>query len=114
DSLRNQVSLLEQDIVQTTEIVKQLKHDLTLKERVIRFYSDMEENDAQASEANDLGVRHFEQKIRNLEYENEELRAEALQLKLDAENYENQEQSIVDNFVNALANANAEIDDDLS
>ncbi|CAF1298811.1 unnamed protein product [Adineta steineri] len=110
DSLRNQVSLLEQDIVQTTEIVKQLKHDLTLKERVIRFYSDMEENDAQASEANDLGVRHFEQKIRNLEYENEELRAEALQLKLDAENYENQEQSIVDNFVNALANANAEID----
>ncbi|CAF4466767.1 unnamed protein product, partial [Adineta steineri] len=58
----------------------------------------------------DLGVRHFEQKIRNLEYENEELRAEALQLKLDAENYENQEQSIVDNFVNALANANAEID----
>lgn len=51
DSLRSQVALLEQDIVQTTEIVKQLKHDLVLKERVIRFYSDMEEDDLQASEA---------------------------------------------------------------
>ena len=50
DSLRNQVSLLEKDIEQTTEIVKQLKHDLLLKERLIRFYSDMEEDEMQASE----------------------------------------------------------------
>lgn len=72
-------------------------------------------------------ARHYEQKIRNLEYENQELRTETLQLKIDSENYEQQEQSIVDNFVNALgkisihsekktsidlflANANAEID----
>ena len=51
DSLRNQVALLEQDIVQTTEIVKQLKHDLVLKERVIRFYTDMEESELEAAEA---------------------------------------------------------------
>ena len=50
DSLRNQVTLLEQDIEQTTEIVKQLKHDLVLKERLIRFYTDMEEGDLQAAE----------------------------------------------------------------
>ena len=43
DSLRNQVSLLEKDIEQTTEIVKQLKHDLILKERLIRFYSDLDD-----------------------------------------------------------------------
>jgi len=49
-----------------------------------------------------LDVRHYEQKIRNLEYENQELRSETLQLKIDSENYENQEQTIVDNFVNAL------------
>lgn len=42
DSLRNQVTLLEQDIEQTTEIVKQLKHDLLLKERLIQFYTDTE------------------------------------------------------------------------
>ena len=42
DSLRNQVTLLEQDIDQTTEIVKQLKHDLLLKEHLIRFYTDMD------------------------------------------------------------------------
>jgi trafficking kinesin-binding protein 1 len=42
DSLRNQVTLLEQDIEQTTEMVKQLKHDLILKERLIRFYADMD------------------------------------------------------------------------
>jgi trafficking kinesin-binding protein 1 len=40
DSLRSQVSLLEHDIEQTTEIVKQLKHDLLLKERLIRYYTD--------------------------------------------------------------------------
>lgn len=40
ESLRNQVTLLEHDIEQTTEIVKQLKHDLLLKERLIRFYTD--------------------------------------------------------------------------
>jgi trafficking kinesin-binding protein 1 len=51
DSLRNQVTLLEQDIEQTTEIVKQLKHDLVLKERLIRFYTDMDEVDFQAEEA---------------------------------------------------------------
>jgi uncharacterized protein YukE len=110
DSLRNQVTLLEQDIEQTTEIVKQLKHDLVLKERLIRFYTDMEEGDLQSTETNHFDPRHYEQKIRNLEYENEELRAETVQLKIDSENYEHQEQSIVDNFVNALANANAEID----
>jgi demethoxyubiquinone hydroxylase (CLK1/Coq7/Cat5 family) len=49
-----------------------------------------------------LDVRHYEQKIRNLEYENQELRTETLQLKIDTENYEHQEQSIVDNFVNDL------------
>lgn len=42
DSLRNQVASLEQDIEQTTEIVKQLKHDLLLKERLIRFYTDLD------------------------------------------------------------------------
>ncbi len=50
DSLRSQVTLLEQDIEQTTEIVKQLKHDLCLKERIIRFYSDLEEGDLQSTE----------------------------------------------------------------
>ena len=42
DSLHNQVILLEQDIEHTTEIVKQLKYDLLLKERLIRFYSDID------------------------------------------------------------------------
>ena len=42
DSLRSQVTLLEHDIEQTTEIVKQLKHDLLLKERLIRFYTDVD------------------------------------------------------------------------
>lgn len=41
-SLRSQVTLLEHDIEQTTEIVKQLKHDLLLKERLIRFYTDVD------------------------------------------------------------------------
>ncbi len=53
-----------------------------------------------------MDVRHYEQKIRNLESENQELRAETLQLKADSENYEHQEQSIVDNFVNALSKIN--------
>ncbi|CAF1154091.1 unnamed protein product [Rotaria sordida] len=109
-SLRSQVTLLEQDIEQTTEIVKQLKHDLILKERLIRFYSDLEENDLQSTASNNLDVRHYEQKIRNLEDENNELRAESIQLKVNCDNYEHQEQSIVDNFVNALAHANADID----
>lgn len=42
DSLRSQVALLEKDIENTTEIVKQLKHDLLIKERLIRFYYDMD------------------------------------------------------------------------
>ncbi|CAF1563585.1 unnamed protein product, partial [Didymodactylos carnosus] len=42
DQLKQQVNLLEQDIEQTTEMVRQLKHDLLLKDRLIRFYGDME------------------------------------------------------------------------
>ncbi|CAF4654906.1 unnamed protein product, partial [Rotaria magnacalcarata] len=49
-----------------------------------------------------IDVRHYEQKIRNLESENQELRSETVKLKIDADTYEQQEQSIVDNFVNAL------------
>ena len=45
DTLRSQVTLLENDIQQTTDIVKQLKHDLILKERLIRFYTDLEESE---------------------------------------------------------------------
>ena len=93
DTLRNQVTTLEQDIEQTTELVKQLKHDLLLKERLIRFYYDMD-LDASPTEpkyAENLNInmkitfdllfrqiecKHYEQKIRNLEYENRDLRAE--------------------------------------
>ncbi|CAF0771065.1 unnamed protein product [Adineta ricciae] len=108
-SLRNQVTLLEHDIEQTTEIVKQLKHDLLLKERLIRFYTDMDQ-ETSPTEANPFDSHHYEQKIRNLEYENQELRAETIQLKVDAENYEQQEQAIVDHFANALSHANADIE----
>ncbi|CAF1324609.1 unnamed protein product [Adineta steineri] len=109
DTLRNQVSLLEKDIEQTTEIVKQVKHDLLLKERLLRFYTDMD-LDATPSESNQFDGHHYEQKIRNLEYENQELRAESMQLKLETENYEHQEQAIVDHFAHALANANSDIE----
>lgn len=109
DSLRNQVSLLEKDIEQTTEIVKQLKHDLILKERLIRFYTDLDD-EYESIESNQINSQHYEQKIRNLQFENEELRTESLQLKLDAENFEQQEQAIVDHFAHALANANTDID----
>ncbi|CAF4298983.1 unnamed protein product [Rotaria sp. Silwood2] len=108
DSLRNQVSLLEHDIEQTTEIVKQLKHDLLLKERLIRFYYDMD-LDISPSESKQIDSQHYEQKIRNLEYENRELRAESVQLKLESENLEHQEQAVVNHFAHALANANSEI-----
>ena len=50
DTLRNQMTLLENDIEQTTEIVKQLKHDLILKERLLRFYTDMEDADMSTAE----------------------------------------------------------------
>ncbi|CAF4667536.1 unnamed protein product [Rotaria sp. Silwood1] len=109
DSLRNQVSILEQDIEQTTEIVKQLKHDLLLKERLIRFYYDMD-LDISPNESKQVDYQHYEHKIRNLEYENRELRAESVQLKLESENIEHQEQAIVDHFAHALANANSEIE----
>ncbi|CAF1277620.1 unnamed protein product [Rotaria sordida] len=109
DSLRNQVTLLEQDIDQTTEIVKQLKHDLLLKERLIRFYYDMD-LDMSPNESKQIDCQHYEQKIRNLEYENRELRTESVQLKLESENLEHQEQAIVDHFAHALANANSEIE----
>ncbi|CAF1331465.1 unnamed protein product [Rotaria magnacalcarata] len=109
DSLRNQVTTLEQDIEQTTELVKQLKHDLLLKERLIRFYYDMD-LDASPTEPKQIECEHYEQKIRNLEYENRDLRAESVQLKVEAENFEHQEQAIVDHFANALAHANSEIE----
>ena len=50
DTLRSQMTLLENDIEQTTEIVKQLKHDLILKERLLRFYTDMEDSDMSTGE----------------------------------------------------------------
>lgn len=40
ESLREQVTLLEDEIERTTELVKQLKHDLLIKERLIRCYTD--------------------------------------------------------------------------
>lgn len=49
-----------------------------------------------------IDLQHYEQKIRNLEEENQDLRAEAMQLKLEAENYEQQEQAIMDTLVNDL------------
>lgn len=109
-TLRNQVTLLEKDIEQTSELVKQLKHDLLLKERLIRFYSDLEESNETLNNFNLIDVEHFQQKLRNLEDENHELRSEAMQLKIEAENFEQHEQMIVDNYVNELADANAQVD----
>ncbi|CAF0763644.1 unnamed protein product, partial [Didymodactylos carnosus] len=109
DQLKQQVSLLEQDIDQTTEMVQQLKHDLLLKDRLIRFYGDME-LDMIPPEERHFDNHHFEQKIRNLEYENRELRSETLQLRSDTDTFDQKERNLVNNCVNALANANAQVD----
>lgn len=76
DSLRNQVALLEQDIEQTTEIVKQLKHDLLLKERLIRLYTDSDLDLIDAEKNDTVDYQQYEQKIRHLELENRELKTE--------------------------------------
>uniref|UniRef100_A0A4W5JRS7 Trafficking protein, kinesin binding 1a n=1 Tax=Hucho hucho TaxID=62062 RepID=A0A4W5JRS7_9TELE len=100
--------------------VSQLRHDLSLKDELLQFYTSAAEesegdsstctpirhNDSTLSVPSYFPLDSLQKKLKDLEAENISLRSEASHLETETEEYEEKEQQLVNDVVKELRDAN--------
>ncbi|XP_035537940.1 trafficking kinesin-binding protein 1-like [Morone saxatilis] len=113
--LTEQNDYLEERVVQITEEVAQLHHELNLKDELLQFYTNAAEESEDESSSSPTGKKSkletasgafvsdtLQRKLKDLEEENLSLRSEANHLKSETETYEEKEQQLVNDCVKEL------------
>ncbi|KAK0044826.1 trafficking kinesin-binding protein 1 [Biomphalaria pfeifferi] len=114
--LSNRTESLEDQLTQANDKVNQLRHDLSMKEELLRFYNeDLELQhgaDVTPNEkpAHGINVDFLERKVKNLEDENLNLRLESAQLKSETDNLEEKEKRLVEDCIQQLAEVNQQVE----
>ncbi|XP_025114628.1 trafficking kinesin-binding protein 1-like isoform X6 [Pomacea canaliculata] len=109
---------LEEQLVHANDKVNQLKHDLSMKEELLRFYcqdfQDETSSDSSPGEpTGPLGLVNIEllqRKVSTLEEENITLRLESAQLRTDTENFEDKEKRLVEDCLQQLGELNQQVE----
>ncbi|MCI4385418.1 hypothetical protein PGIGA_G00050210 [Pangasianodon gigas] len=120
--LSEQNDYLEEQVGNIREEVAQLHHELNLKDELLQFYTNAEEEseeDATSSQGrrgrmplpflSGSNVDVLQRKLRDLEEENLSLRSEASHLKSETETYEEKEQQLVNDCVKELRQSSLQI-----
>ncbi|KAM4802755.1 LOW QUALITY PROTEIN: trafficking kinesin-binding protein 1-like [Urocitellus parryii] len=106
-----------------TDQVSQLRHELSIKDELLQFYTSAAEesepesvcstplkrNESSSSVQNYFHLDSLQKKLKDLEEENVVLRSEACQLKTETITYEEKEQQLVNDCVKELRDANVQI-----
>uniref|UniRef100_A0A8C4GRG0 Trafficking protein, kinesin binding 1 n=1 Tax=Dicentrarchus labrax TaxID=13489 RepID=A0A8C4GRG0_DICLA len=109
--LTEQNDYLEERVVQITEEVAQLHHELNLKDELLQFYTNAAEESEDESSSSPTKLETasgafvsdtLQRKLKDLEEENLSLRSEANHLKSETETYEEKEQQLVNDCVKEL------------
>uniref|UniRef100_A0A8C4F4S1 Trafficking protein, kinesin binding 1 n=1 Tax=Dicentrarchus labrax TaxID=13489 RepID=A0A8C4F4S1_DICLA len=110
--LTEQNDYLEERVVQITEEVAQLHHELNLKDELLQFYTNAAEESEDESSSSPTKLETasgafvsdtLQRKLKDLEEENLSLRSEANHLKSETETYEEKEQQLVNDCVKELS-----------
>lgn len=100
---------LEQALSQANEKLSQLKHDLSMKEELLKIYTqNYEIGDLSSPDTPGAGGAHvpsLEKKIKSLEDENLDLHMETSKLKLMTQELEDKEQKLVNDCIQQLGMA---------
>ncbi|KAM4537812.1 trafficking kinesin-binding protein 2 isoform 1-T1 [Fundulus diaphanus] len=125
--LQERNDALEEQLAQAVDEVHQLHHELTKKDELLRMVASASEEGEQDSNASTpqqqpqllggaaaaaaaLGqLEHLQNKLQELEEENQTLRSEACQLKRDTMTYEEKEQQLVSDCVKELRESNSQM-----
>uniref|UniRef100_A0A8V0YPB3 Trafficking kinesin protein 1 n=1 Tax=Gallus gallus TaxID=9031 RepID=A0A8V0YPB3_CHICK len=110
-------------VTRLLEEVSQLRHELSMKDELLQFYTSAAEesepesicstplkrNESSSSVQNYFHLDSLQKKLKDLEEENVVLRSEACQLKTETITYEEKEQQLVNDCVKELRDANIQI-----
>ncbi|GAB1294831.1 Trafficking kinesin-binding protein 1 [Apodemus speciosus] len=122
-TLTERNELLEEQVEQSGRRVSQLRHELSMKDELLQFYTSAAEesepesvcstplkrNESSSSVQNYFHLDSLQKKLKDLEEENVVLRSEACQLKTETITYEEKEQQLVNDCVKELRDANVQI-----
>ncbi|XP_064646093.1 trafficking kinesin-binding protein 1-like isoform X3 [Lineus longissimus] len=104
---------LEDDVRYALEQVNQLRHEVQMKDDLLQIYThDLEGGDSPGDHHGLLSLFHLENlqsKVKDLEEDNLQLRAESAELKTETCDYEEKEAQLVKDCVRQLSEANAHV-----
>lgn len=108
--LEERVAGLETQLSSSTDLITQLRHDLTVKTDLLHVYTnDAIEDLSPVEKTNFVNPHTLEKKIRDLEEENKRLQDEATELAKEAMECEAKEEKLVTDAVKHLTEANVQI-----
>ncbi|XP_064598414.1 trafficking kinesin-binding protein 1-like isoform X4 [Liolophura sinensis] len=102
---------LEEQLAVANDKVNQLRHDISMKDELLRFYcQDLENAETESSDGSpakpfnlsSVDLDALQKRVLSLEEDNLGLRLEAIQLKSNTETYEEKEQKLVTDCVEQL------------
>ncbi|GAB1600514.1 trafficking kinesin-binding protein 1-like isoform X2 [Argonauta hians] len=117
--LSDKADLLEDQLTAANDKVSQLKHDLSMKDELLRFYTQDLENAESESDSStpvksfnlsSINVDSLKKKVRLLEDDNLQLRLETSQLASVTEDYEEKEEKLVQDCLKQLADVNSQLE----
>uniref|UniRef100_A0A0L8GPK6 HAP1 N-terminal domain-containing protein n=1 Tax=Octopus bimaculoides TaxID=37653 RepID=A0A0L8GPK6_OCTBM len=117
--LSDKADHLEDQLSAANDKVSQLKHDLSMKDELLRFYTQDLENAESESDSStpvksfnlsSINVDNLKKKVRLLEDDNLQLRLETSQLASVTEDYEEKEEKLVQDCLKQLADVNSQLE----
>merc|ERR1712083_910028 len=109
--LEERVSVLEFQLTSSTDLITQLRHDLTVKTDLLHVYTNdvIEDSSPVENKFSLETLPILEKKIKDLAEENKKLHAEATELANEAKECEEKEEKLVTDAVKHLTDANVQI-----
>ncbi|RUS69674.1 hypothetical protein EGW08_022563 [Elysia chlorotica] len=109
---------LEEQLSQATERANQLRHEMGMKDELLRCYTEDLERDAGGTDSNPgekpavggVNLEFLEKKVKSLEEENLHLRLESASLQSATSNYEDKEKKLVEDCIQQLAEVNQQVE----
>ncbi|XP_041374534.1 trafficking kinesin-binding protein 1-like isoform X3 [Gigantopelta aegis] len=108
--------LLEESLAHANEKANQLRHDLSMKEELLRAYfdDDSEYSDCstpgEAPKGLHAGIELLQKKVIQLEEDNVQLRLDSTQLKTATSDFEEKEKKLVEDCLQQMAEVNIQVD----
>ncbi|XP_046555440.1 trafficking kinesin-binding protein 1-like isoform X2 [Haliotis rubra] len=118
--LTERSDILEEQLSATNDKVSQLRHDVSMKDELLKFYCQDYDNEAESDASSPgeskgfnlklVNIDSLQKKVSSLEEENVHLKVESSQLKSETANYEEKEKKLVEDCLSQLAEVNMQVE----